>query len=358
MQVKVLHENIQTVIDNINNELATFKADIQSFKDVANFEKSEWSGMAAKSYRLYQVKPTINFLNSYYKSMVDFKELLEKIMRNYKRLDRLSSSSIDNSLNGIEDFAPNPIETGDEVPEQITPTTTNDSNNSDSTDVEEQDVLGEVTDLEKEKTVVGELQYYEADEGESQYQIHAENPVYVSDKTYDLTDDEIEKIAMGMAAENGTIDGVKMEATLLAHLVEQRGKTDPEDYLYNSGWFDTSNYKNHWQNLPEEEKEAYKQIVRDVLVDGNRYLPEGVDNHDTLNKHGVSYIIVDAVVDENGNVVSGTKISDERRFDRSLFVPGETVIHNTSGAEYVFVGFAPTSEHGVKGDPFGYTINY
>ena len=65
--------------------------------------------------------------------------------------------------------------------------------------------------------------------------------------------------------------------------------------------------------------------------DGNRYLESNVVEHDCLS---------------DINSISTGSVNN-----RSDYIPGETVINNTYGASYVFVGFAPNG-----GDPFGYLI--
>ena len=98
------------------------------------------------------------------------------------------------------------------------------------------------------------------------------------------------------------------------------------DYVQNSGWFgkrSTSSYK-----YPGDD---FVSAAKEVISEGNRYLPSNVVEHDCLSDI--------------------TSISSGTVNNREDYVPGETIIKNRYGATYVFVGFAPNG-----GDPFGYLV--
>ena len=115
----------------------------------------------------------------------------------------------------------------------------------------------------------------------------------------------------------------------MANLYEENKNnySSVRDYVENSGWFGSS-YGSEYSNPGTE----YIEAAQDVLSNGNRYLASNVVEHDCLS---------DIASCSTGDV-----------YDKSCYVPGETVLENVYGAKYVFVGFAPN-----EGDPFGYLIN-
>lgn len=68
------------------------------------------------------------------------------------------------------------------------------------------------------------------------------------------------------------------------------------------------------------------------MNEGHLYLPSDVVEHDCLSDIG--------------------SISTGDVYNPNDYIPGETIIHNNFGADYVFQGFAPNG-----GDPFGVLIN-
>ena len=175
----------------------------------------------------------------------------------------------------------------------------------------------------------GELEYV----GNSNI-ISTEVPVSVG-KTYDLSQEDINYLAYVAMKEQASPEGAKIELSLILNRYEQnnRGYDNVRDYVKNCGWWSSSSTSNY--KYPGDE---YVAIAEDVLLDGNRYLPNNVVEHDYIG-------------DITSVKVNGVSIDPS---DRSAYVPYETVIKNCYGATYTFVGFAPTSEWGVKGDPFGY----
>ena len=146
---------------------------------------------------------------------------------------------------------------------------------------------------------------------------------------YNLTDDDLAFLGYVASSEQGSVDGAKLELSLMANLYEEnKGSfSSVRDYVENSGWFGSS-YGSEY-SYPGDE---YIAVAKDVLVNGNRYLASNVVEHDCLS---------DIESCSTGDV-----------YDKSCYIPGETVLENVYGAKYVFVGFAPN-----EGDPFGYLIN-
>lgn len=154
-------------------------------------------------------------------------------------------------------------------------------------------------------------------------------------KTYKLTDSQLTKIARLCVQEQGNIDGIKAEASLMANLLEtsdsRRRKYGDDatalyNYVRNGGWFYRAAHFMDNGSCTEKQKTA----VRDVLVLGKRTLPQYVDEHDCLN---------DIKSISTGSVR-----------DKDDYVKNVTVIRNKMGSTYTFYCFpAPGC------DPFGYT---
>ena len=157
--------------------------------------------------------------------------------------------------------------------------------------------------------------------------IDTTNPVAKANP-YNLSDDDLKYLAYVASKEQGTVEGAKIELSLMANLYEKdKNKySSVRDYVDNSGWFASSSRSGY-----EYPGDSYYNAAKDVLSNGNRYVPSNVVEHDCLSD------ITDV---ENGDIN-----------DRSSFVPGKTVLSNKYGAKYVFVGFAPDG-----GDPFGYLV--
>ena len=157
--------------------------------------------------------------------------------------------------------------------------------------------------------------------------IKASSPIDIGTQ-YELSDDDIAYLAHVAKREQGSVEGAKLELSLMANLYE-KNKTKYKnvvDYVKNSGWFSTKSTSSYTNPGAD-----YVQAAKEVISEGNRYLPTNVVEHDCLSD--ISSISTGSVN------------------DRSNYIPGETVIKNKYGANYVFVGFAPDG-----GDPFGYLV--
>ena len=158
-------------------------------------------------------------------------------------------------------------------------------------------------------------------------EIDTSNPVEYGTK-YALSEDELAYLGYVAMREQGDVEGAKLELSLMVNLYEkhQSNYSSVVDYVQNSGWF--SHYSTDGYSYPGD---SYVEAAREVVADGVHYFPSNVVEHDCLSD--IESISTGSV----GN--------------RSDYIPGETVIRNRYGAEYVFVGFAPDG-----GDPFGYMV--
>lgn len=151
-------------------------------------------------------------------------------------------------------------------------------------------------------------------------------------KVYNLTNDEIKAIANLCYQEQGSVKGAAAEASLMANRFELYGKdagySKIYDYIRNSGWWARSAYWMDYGNAKDDVINA----VMNVLLNGNRNLPDYIDEHDCFSD-------IESINNSFQNV-----------FDRSNYISNETKIKNIYGAEYTFYSF-PSS----YSDPFGYT---
>ena len=158
--------------------------------------------------------------------------------------------------------------------------------------------------------------------------INTDKPIYNGTK-YNYSDDDLAYLGYVAQEEQGSVEGAKLELSLMANLYEENKNhfSSVTDYVQNSGWFaygSTSGY-----SYPGD---SYVAAAREVLNEGKRYLAPNVVEHDYLG---------DLIYCSTGDI-----------YDKSSYIPGQTVLENQWGARYVFVGFAPNG-----GDPFGYLIN-
>jgi peptidoglycan hydrolase-like protein with peptidoglycan-binding domain len=154
-------------------------------------------------------------------------------------------------------------------------------------------------------------------------------------KKYKLTEEQLVKIARLCVQEQGNLDGIRAEASLMANQLET-DKARQNKYgtdgngLYKwvryGGWFYRSVY------YMDNGSASAKQIaaVKAVLCDGDRTLPQYVDEHDCIS--------------DIRSISTGDKIN------RADYIKGKTIIRNVMGSVYTFWCFpAPGC------DPFGYT---
>jgi len=154
-------------------------------------------------------------------------------------------------------------------------------------------------------------------------------------KKYKLTETQLKKIARLCVQEQGSVAGVKAEASLMANQLETspaRQKTYGTsgtalyNWVRNGKWFYRSEY--YMDNGTVASK--YIEAVRDVLIKGNRTLPQYVDEHDCFS---------DIKSISTGNIK-----------DRSAYIKNKTVVKNKMGSTWTFYCFPSSGS-----DPFGYT---
>ncbi len=150
-------------------------------------------------------------------------------------------------------------------------------------------------------------------------------------KTYELTDSQLLQIARLCVQEQGSFDGIKAEASIMANLFEKQSKYDTlYEYVRYGGWFSKAAY---WMDNGSASS-ASVSAVREVLREGHRTLPTYIDEHDCMSD----------IVKVTNNGVGIDK------YDRSQYIPNVTRIKNRYGAWYTFYCFPASNS-----DPFGYT---
>lgn len=154
-------------------------------------------------------------------------------------------------------------------------------------------------------------------------------------KKYELSEDKLIKITKLCVQEQGTISGIKAEASLAANILEtntyyaKRFGNDIYSFMRYSGWFSNASYYMDNGEATKEQVDA----IKDVLVFANRTLPQYVDEHDCFS-----------------DIVSTSNYGKPfNKRDRSKYIKDVTVITNKYGSIYTFYCFPD-----VKADPFGY----
>lgn len=151
-------------------------------------------------------------------------------------------------------------------------------------------------------------------------------------KKYALSESQLVQIARLCNQEQGCLDGCRAEASQGANLLETNATyrkkygIDIYSFFRHSGWYYKAAY------FMDNGSASASQIaaVRDVLVNGNRFFPQYVDEHDCLS---------DIKSISTGSV-----------YNKSDYIKNKTIIKNKMGSTYTFYCFpAPGC------DPFGYT---
>ena len=159
-------------------------------------------------------------------------------------------------------------------------------------------------------------------------------------KKYDLTETQIRHLAIICYREQGNNDaGVRACASHMCNYFEKwQSKRFSNIYecVFGSGWYWTRPRNETWVYEHPSVPQAAIDAVRDVMVNGNRTLPEYVDEYDCLSD-----------IKEASN--NGTKF-DPR--DRTKYQKDVTRITNVYGSEYTFYCF-PDGAGGTC-DAFGY----
>lgn len=161
-------------------------------------------------------------------------------------------------------------------------------------------------------------------------------------RTYQLSESQLRGIADLCEREQGSAAGAASEASLLANMFELWGAKKGQKTIWdtaNSSWFAARSRIGLTAQNPSTD--VYN-AVKDVLVNGNRRLPNYIDEHDYIGD------------------IAGISTGDYH--NASNFVQDRTVIRNTMGSTYTFYCWGDESriKNGRWGgitDPFGYTMH-
>lgn len=167
-------------------------------------------------------------------------------------------------------------------------------------------------------------------------------------QTYNLSDSQLTYLTTVAICENDSESGVAAEASIMANLFELKGSSygTGASGLVNyvstpppTGWFGC--YSNDYTATPK-----YKDIVKKVLVLGQRSFPIYIDEHDCW--------FCNSKYCSNRNLgdicTVGGESSQSFITNRSNYVRDKTVISNIYGSTYTFYAFPDSNS-----DPFGYT---
>lgn len=89
MKVLVCKDKVNEKINDIEKCISGLRDEIMNFKKVSQFDKSEWSGSAANTYRKSVNVVFQGQLNSFVNSVNTLVNDLKTIMQSYKEIDRL-----------------------------------------------------------------------------------------------------------------------------------------------------------------------------------------------------------------------------------------------------------------------------
>lgn len=150
---------------------------------------------------------------------------------------------------------------------------------------------------------------------------------------YNLSNEELRKLANLCYQEQGSEAGSAAEASLMCNLYESSrgsGYSSVYDYARNSGWFARAGYHMDNGNAPE----VVVTIVTNVIKGGYRTLPKYVDEHDCFSD-----------ISSATNDGKAINVSDKSQYKKNV-----TILHNVYGSTYTFYCFPDSIS-----DPFGYT---
>ena len=213
---------------------------------------------------------------------------------------------------------------------------------------------------------------------------------------YTLSDEDLFAITRLCIAEQGTSEaGIRLEASLLANLYESsrgKGYDTMAKYADNSGWFGfTHGVNTHFSgggscsimyvdgdtdkrtlvyssnsrtgvgnSLVTAERQGY---VKDVLVNGNRCLPNYVDEHDNwgdIKKVEVDGVDVGTHMIKVGNAYKERADFNGEKCEAALTAGKKIHVWNTAGSNYeIAIICKKTNSEGkvTYTDPFGYIVS-
>ena len=159
-------------------------------------------------------------------------------------------------------------------------------------------------------------------------------------KKYRLSETKIKHLAIICYREQGTNDaGVKACASHMCNYYEKWQKKNFKDVYectFGSGWYWSKAKNEKWVQEHPNVPQSVITAVKDVIVNGNRTLPEYVDEYDCLS-------------DVRTATNNGQWFPPE---DRSQYIKDITKITNVYGSSYTFYCF-PDGANGYT-DAFGY----
>jgi len=183
---------------------------------------------------------------------------------------------------------------------------------------------------------------------------------------YSKGDSRVADLAKVCSKEQGTLEGMAFEASLMCNLFEIKpgDKTDLKDYVYDSGWFAKKSTQGLWDYTDKTTptRDEIIEVVTKVIVEGYRTIPGYIDEHDCFKD-------LESVTTEDGTkyYISGSGksayvvINGEKQFASSqefqnLFVANKSICTQDpnripGGSWWTFYCFP--GEPGIV-DPFGY----
>lgn len=162
-------------------------------------------------------------------------------------------------------------------------------------------------------------------------------------KKYSLTNSQIKNLAIICYRQQGNNDaGIRACASHMCNYYEKwqsKKYSNPYDCTLKSGWYWNESKNKKWIKQHPSVPQSVINAVKDVIVNGNRNIPDYVDEYDCLSDI--------ASISNNG-----TKYTGSNAQKRSLYIKDVTKITNVYGSNYTFYCFPD----GVNGycDAFGY----
>ncbi len=171
-----------------------------------------------------------------------------------------------------------------------------------------------------------------------------------SSTSFSLSDGELYGMIHMAKNEQGSVEGIKFELSLMANKADQAGRSDIVSYIRNSSWF-ASSTRNSYSESRGSLSDAEIQAGREVLINGNRSIPPQIVEHDCIGD--IDWLELDGqrYYASGAGGCRGTGL-----FRSEYYVSGKTKIHNVYDSTYIFYTF-PASGDINSGDPFGYFEN-
>ena len=218
-------------------------------------------------------------------------------------------------------------------------------------------VLKNETKIKKDNTDYQKAQWDQAQKliEEAKKSVIDDTSALYLGQSYNLSDRELRGLCSVAKSEQGSIEGAKAEASLMANLYELLSTRSSYygnglyNYVRNGGWFSNSKSKMDNPNCPD----AYLNAVRDVLVNGNRTLPFYINQHDCMSCNRYT----NCSSGKKGDICSlennGTNYTSSSYIEnRNNYIKDVTKVYTIymGGDFWVFYKFPASNS-----DPFGYT---